>query len=167
MIIVGIDPGLSGAVAVINTGMGTVEIHDTPTEQIVKAKGKKTDYLPANMAALFRVYSHTIDHAFVEKVSAMPGQGVTSMFGFGKGFGIWQGVLAGLGIPYTLVIPQRWKKEIMEGLGDKEAAIGRALQLYPQVSELLSVKRGIVTKQQAIGRADALLIAEYGRRTIK
>ena len=79
------------------------------------------------------------------------------MFNFGKGFGLWLGILAGLGIPHTLVTPQAWKKEMMQGMGDKDAARIRAQELFPHCVDSLSRKKDI-------GRADALLIAEYGRR---
>jgi crossover junction endodeoxyribonuclease RuvC len=174
-ICVGIDPGITGGVAVLYTTRGravvdTVSLYDTPVEQKKKSNGKnKTDYLPSQMAGILsdHVSGQQDVHAFIEQVSAMPGQGVTSMFGFGKGYGIWIGILAALGVPYTFVTPQRWKKELMQGQHDKEAAVGRALQLYPQCSAELTVRRGAVTKPQALGRADALLIAEAGRRWMK
>lgn len=154
--IAGVDPGQTGAVAIIHQGI--VTLFDTPTEMVKKGKGSKTEYLPSNMADILR--DNRIDHVFIEKVGAMPGQGVTSMFGFGKGFGLWLGILAGLQIPYTLITPQAWKKEIMQGVSDKDAARGKAIQLYPQSSRELARKKDI-------GRADALLIAEYGRRIFK
>lgn len=170
MIIVGIDPGITGAVAVISTGGGFPHLYDTPVELQQKAGGKnKTEYLPTQMAELLRNSFKMFDgpklcaadvHVFIEQVSAMPGQGVTSMFGFGKGFGLWLGIVAALQMPYTLVTPQRWKKEIMVGIKDKDAARGRAQQLFPRVADQLGRKKDI-------GRADALLIAEYGRRTLK
>jgi len=153
-VIIGIDPGQTGAVAIIHDD-GDITLHDTPTELVKKGKGSKTEYLPAEMAGILN--SCRYGHCFIEKVGAMPGQGVTSMFNFGKGFGLWLGILAAYQIPYTLVTPQAWKKVLMAGAGDKDAARGRAQQLYPQVSSQLSRKKDI-------GRADALLIAEYGRR---
>jgi crossover junction endodeoxyribonuclease RuvC len=155
MIIAGIDPGQTGAVAIIYCDSKTVTLIDTPTEQVKKGKTNKTEYLPSSMAEILRTIK--IDHVYIEKVGAMPGQGVTSMFGFGKGFGLWLGILAGLRIPYTLVTPQAWKKNLMEGISDKDAARGKAMQLYPDCTRELSRKKDI-------GRADALLIAEYGRR---
>jgi len=155
--IVGIDPGQTGAVAFIYPS-GMVEMFDTPVESIKKGKGSKTEYMPPNMADLLRAMA--IRHVFIEQVHSMPGQGVASSFGFGKGFGIWIGILAALQIPYTFVTPQAWKKQLMLGNADKDAARGRAMQLYPVVSKELSRKKDI-------GRADALLIAEYGRRTLK
>lgn len=154
--IAGIDPGQTGAIAFISSS-GKVEIYDTPIEMVKKGKGIKKEYLPGNMADLLRAID--LNHVFIESVHAMPGQGVTSMFNFGKGFGIWIGILAALKIPYTLITPQAWKKHLMQGIKDKDAARIRAQQLYPSVSEELSRKKDI-------GRADALLIAEYGRLTL-
>ena len=156
--IIGIDPGQTGAVAILYGDSG-VTIWDTPTEIVKKGKGTKTEYLPAEMAALLYVLPSGC-HCYLEKVGAMPGQGVTSMFNFGKGYGLWIGILAALNIPYTLVTPQAWKKDIMAGQSDKDAARGRAQQLFPKVASQLSRKKDI-------GRADALLIAEYGRRLSK
>lgn len=160
MIIIGIDPGLTGAVFFIENDGPLVA--DTPTIVMAKSsgKGKKTDYLPADMAKLLRDYAPLNCHVFIEKVGAMPGQGVTSMFGFGKGYGLWIGILAALEIPYTFVTPQAWKKVMMSGMADKDAARLRAQELWPSKSHLFARKKDI-------GRADAALIAEYGRRTMK
>jgi len=93
----------------------------------------------------------------LEKVHAMPGQGVTSMFSFGEGYGVWQGILAGLQIPFDLVAPQTWKKHTMRDCSkEKGASMVKALQLYPQAD---------IRLKKHHGRADALLIAEYLRRT--
>lgn len=160
MMIIGIDPGQTGGIAFIRDGV-CLHLYDTPTEAIKKGKGIKNEYLPAHMAEILKTYGTTTStHCYLEKVGAMPGQGVTSMFNFGKGYGLWIGILAALGIPYTLVTPQAWKKEIMQGVGDKDAARGRAQQLFPDMTHQLSRKKDI-------GRADALLIAEYGRRISK
>lgn len=158
MNIIGIDPGLTGAVALIDPN-GNAYLWDTPTIAVKKGKKTKTEYLPAQMAALFTDAPFGPTHAYIEKVGAMPGQGVTSMFNFGKGYGLWLGILAGLRIPHTLVTPQAWKKELMQGMADKDAARIRAQELFPQCVDRLSRKK-------YIGRADALLIAEYGRRVL-
>jgi crossover junction endodeoxyribonuclease RuvC len=158
MIIVGIDPGVTGAVAIITDARGVNGIIDTPVMEVLRNRKKRQEYQPAAMVGILK--AGPVDHAFIEQVSAMPGQGVTSMFGFGKGFGIWLGIIAALGIPYTLVTPQSWKKALMAGQADKDAGRLRACQLYPGVAHLLARKKDI-------GRADALLIAEYGRRTMQ
>jgi len=152
MKIAGIDPGLTGAVAIINGG--NVIFHDTPTIKMKNGKKTKTEFLPAEMADLF--IRENVEHVYIEQVSARPGQGVTSMFSFGKGYGIWIGILAALKIPYTFITPQAWKKHMMQGMKDKDAARIRAQQLYPSTTQELS-------REKDIGRADALLIAECGR----
>lgn len=159
MIYIGIDPGIFGSVAVINEHC-TVTLIDTPTIEIKKGKSKKNVYSEAEMAAVLRTYCNLDVHVFMEKVNAMPGQGVTSMFNFGMSFGIWKGILAALSLPYTLITPQSWKKELMQGIKDKDASRIRAQQLFPQCIDKLNRKKDI-------GRSDALLIAEFGRRSMK
>ncbi len=97
-------------------------------------------------------------HAYIERAQAMPKQGVTSMFNYGKGFGLWLGLLIGIGLPYTLVSPRRWKAAMLSDMPkDKGASILRAKQLFPQcASQLQLVKHH--------NRAEAPLIAAYGQR---
>lgn len=147
MIFIGIDPGLFGAVAIIDGA--TVSIHDTP----VAKTGKKSDYIPAAMAAILSDLRNA--YCVIEAVHALPGQGVTSMFNFGKGFGLWLGILAGLRIPHTKVTPQAWKKQLMAGMGDKAASRIRACELYPGCA-------GQLSRVKDHGRAEALLLAHYG-----
>ena len=160
MTIIGIDPGLSGAIAILDGNV--VELFDVPSTKITKGKTSKTDYLPYEMAATLRRYwlPNGNVHVFIEKVHAMPGQGSVSMFRFGEGYGLWLGIIAACGYPVTKVTPQAWKKLIMAGMGDKDAARTRAQELFPE-------KMGELSRKKDIGRADALLIAEYGRRTLK
>ena len=155
MNIIGIDPGLTGAVAMIDRG-GVAYMWDTPTIVVKKGKKTKTEYLPAQMVAILTDAPTGPVHVYIEKVGAMPGQGVTSMFNFGKGFGLWLGILAGLKLPHTLVTPQAWKKELMQGMADKDAARIRAQELFPCCVDQLSRKKDH-------GRAEALLIAFYGK----
>ena len=97
--------------------------------------------------------------AYVEKVGAMPGQGVTSMFHFGKSAGFIEGVLNAFRIPFSLVTPQKWKKEF--GLhSDKQESINVCKELFPQAN-LLPTSR---CRKDSDGMAEALLIAEFGRR---
>lgn len=144
MLILGIDPGKSGAFALLNAKGGTCSMFDfTGFEEVTS-----------------RLKEHHFYHAFIEKVHAMPGQGVCSMFSFGENFGHWQGILGALKIPYTLVAPQTWKKIMLKDMPkEKESSVQRCLQLYPQMVD--SFKR-----KKDHNRADALLIAEYGRRLL-
>ncbi len=151
---IGIDPGLSGAVAILPAGV----VSDTPTAVTANGKTRRHVYLPGEMARIVREYATGDCHAYLEAVHSMPGQGVRSMFSMGHGLGLWEGILAALGVPYTLVTPQRWKREMMGSVTDKDAARVRAVQLFPHLA-------GELARVKDHGRAEALLIAEYGLRT--
>ena len=145
---VGIDPGASGAIVLLENGT-PIEWMEMPTMRVGTATR-------VNAAALADFMGASLcDHVFVEQVGAMPGQGVSSMFNFGHSTGTVMGVLGAMGIPCTLVTPQAWKKS--QGLigTDKDAARARAIQLWPKWKELS--KKG---KGQAL--ADAALIAKHG-----
>lgn len=155
--VLGIDPGSSGAVAVLNPRGNALEVVDVPT--VLAYKSSKTRRMLdasgfARMVAKF-VQSSSPLIAVVEDVRAMPGQGVASMFSFGKSFGIALGVLAALQISTELVPPERWKKHFRLGK-DKEQARALATRLYPTVE--LELK-----KHQ--NRAEALLIARFWMET--
>lgn len=158
MIFIGIDPGMAGGVGVIHDGI--VKAIDTPV--IKPAKGKSEYDLQGmvrilmNEAALTGIPCHCI----IESVHAMPKQGVTSSFRFGTGFGMWLGMLGALQIPFSLVTPQRWKKSMLADMGaDKDLARLRAQQLFPKSA-------GLFTRKKDDGRAEAVLMAEYGRRLL-
>ena len=141
MIYIGIDPGKKGGIAVI-------------TDNDVKTYAYSDRQL---IFTLRNVNDECI--CFVEKVGAMPGQGVTSMFNFGKSFGYILGTLEVCSVPYQLVPPQKWKKEYSLG-HDKGESIAVCRRLFPEVS-LLPTER---CRTESDGMAEALLIAEYGRR---
>lgn len=152
--IIGIDPGCSGALVVLDS-KGAVVAHETmPTVKV----GTKSRVNGAAVAAFLRNNVPSVDsHAYLEQVGAMPGQGVSSMFTFGHAAGVVEGILQGLGIPYSLVTPQSWKKKAGLIGTDKDAARSRAIQLYPDL-RILDLKG----KGQAV--ADAILIARFGQR---
>lgn len=153
--IIGIDPGLTGAIAAI-TPNGSIELHDCPVFKV----GNKSVYNPVGMAILLRQYQESSPSLLVavEKVHSMPGQGVASTFCFGEGYGVWLGILAALNIAHELVTPQAWKKALMNGqIKDKDASRLVAMRLFPEASNQLQLKKHH-------GRADALLIAEFLRR---
>lgn len=157
----GIDPGISGAIAIISE-TGAVEFFDTPTLQVKSGKSLK-NVMDANAAALM-LQAACPSYVIIEKVWAMTKgmggatMGATSAFNFGMGFGIWLGIIAALQIPHEQVAPVTWKKRLMSDMGqEKDASRLRAMQLFPQASGSLNLKKHH-------GRADALLLAEYARR---
>jgi len=162
MIYLGIDPGMDGAAAVIDGE--NVQFFDTPTLDVGGGKKNKRTYDVTAMADYLNRFGDSdsdlaINHVVcgIESVHSMPEQGVASSFAFGVGFGMWLGILAALKIPYTLITPQRWKKVMMDGMGkEKDASRIVAMRLFP--SSDLHLKKHH-------GRADALLIAEFCRRT--
>lgn len=147
---IGIDPGLSGAIAIISSS--GIRFFDCPT---IKVNGK-TKPNPTLMASELKSWASPNSIVIIENVHAMPGQGVSSMFSFGMGYGVWLGIVAALSIPLEFVSPQCWKKYY--GLGtDKESSRVTALQLFPNEADNLKLKKHH-------GRAEALLLAEYLRR---
>ena len=152
MIILGIDPGLSGALAFLDTRDNTIDVVDMPTVE-VKRNNKLKREVSAQLVAAIVVKRH-VEAAFLEKVNAMAGQGVSSVFSFGRSAGIIEGVLAAFDIPTTLVTPQAWQKAM--GVRDgKDGSRERAMQLFPASAELFQRKKDD-------GRSDASLIAKYG-----
>lgn len=152
MTYLGIDPGLEGAIAVLNADGSFMEVRDLPT--VVAGKGKRDYDIPALHRALGEL-SMVGSRVIIERVHAMPKQGVTSMFNFGRGLGILEALLVAHKLSYSWAIPNQWKKVMGFGpLDGKEAARLKAQQLYPTAE--LHLKKHV-------GRADALLIAEYGR----
>lgn len=171
MIYIGIDPGLTGALAAIYAD-GSARVFDAPVfkttkrVKVTKTTEKvrsKSELSEQAMAQLIReiIYDGPMKLAAcaaIERVHAMPKAGAAGMFSFGTGYGLWRGVLAGLGVPFDIVEPSRWKKEVMNGMGkQKEAAMFRVLQLFPALAPDIKLKKHD-------GRAEALLIAEYRRR---
>ena len=165
MIFAAIDPGLSGAVAAIDSHGHIVMLSDTPTLLVKKGKGTKHVYIESAMATILRNLQGTesVRLVAIENVHAMPGQGVTSMFSMGTGLGIWLGILAALRLPYERVEPAKWKREMGIATGsDKRAGIVKASQLFPTAS--FRKDRGRVDTLD--GRADALLLCEWIRRKL-
>jgi crossover junction endodeoxyribonuclease RuvC len=157
MIIAGIDPGLSGAVALLDAETGLViDVFDVPTLALSRGgKAKRELDAHALAGALGR---DRIGHAFVEFVGAMPGQGVSSVFAFGKAYGIAIGVLATLGVPMSYVAPVAWKRALQVPAA-KDGARARASQLLPAAA-------GHWQRVKDDGRAEAALIAYYGVRQL-
>ena len=152
---IGIDPGNQGALAFLNSQLDCLGIEDMPTMAL---NGTKQQVNPAELAKILERWKSLSKEplvAFVEKVQAMPGQGVSSMFNFGMGFGILQGVLASERIPYVLVVPQQWKKRAGLIGKDKDASRTLCQQMYPGVD---------LSRKKDVGRSDAILIARFGEK---
>ncbi len=148
----GIDPGFSGALAVV--GEDHIKIFDPPTMTI----GKKKDYDINEIVKILAPYCFETKAA-IEKVHALPPPASrASAFTFGKGYGIWIGILTALGIPFEEVTPQSWQGVMMNGIArSKDSSRKIAMQLYPQFHDQLKNKNNH-------GRSDALLIATWKMR---
>lgn len=151
MIIAGIDPGLSGAIGLLDT-KGSCVCHDMPTLALTRHGKNKREIDAHSLAAV--LLATNIDHAFVEQVGAMPGQGVSSVFAFGKAYGVLIGCLASAGVPMTFVSPVKWKRALQVPAA-KDGARARASQLLPAAAD-----QWRLVKHD--GRAEAALIAVYG-----
>jgi len=155
---IGIDPGLSGAIAVITEEplQTSLQIHDMPT-MTVDRNGKAKRQVSANeLAELLNLYAGKDCHVYVERVSAVSGQGVTSVFSFGRSFGMIEGILAALKMPVTFVAPATWTRAIGRSPG-KDASRARAMELFPNYEYFFK-------RVKDDGRADAALIAHWGRK---
>ena len=149
--LIGIDPGVSGSVVILQSAEfpDPIEYIRIPTIKV----GKASRVDAAELARFLQDFD--CGQAVIEAVHAMPGQGVASCFSFGHAAGVVEGVVATLCIPYTLVTPQAWKKRAGLIGADKDAARSRAIQLWPRWADLGKKGAG-----QAF--ADAALIARYG-----
>ena len=156
-VIIGIDPGLKGAIAVINAETKELlGLEDCPT----MINDRKPIYDVGEMAAVIRRFCLLGDATVIlEQQQAMPKQGVSSTFTIGRGFGIWQGILGALEIPYRIVRPMVWTKRIFTGMpGEgKFRAIQFAMQMFPGIE--LTPQRCRTPKD---GRADAACLAYWG-----
>ncbi len=148
---IGIDPGVMGALAMIDIWKQPQQVIDMPTMVLT---GKRQQVNASELAKILDRWRKQTDCiAYLERVSAMPGQGVSGMFNFGTSYGIVQGVLGALQIPMVLVSPVVWKRRAGLTGKPKDAARTLAQQLWPQAS---------LGRKKDIGRADALLIAKFG-----
>ena len=157
MNVIGIDPGISGAIALISK---TGHAYVSRSPWILVNGRKKPD--ERSMVVIFEaMVADQPVTVFIEQVHAMPKQGVVSSFNFGKSLGIWIGILASHDVPYQFVTPQAWKKEMVTGVegDDKKAnAVIVAKRLFPKFDNF---------KKKDHNQAEALLIAEYGRRKLQ
>ena len=157
MIVVGIDPGLSGAIAILENNK-VLNIFDMP----VMAEGKKNKR-QLNSAQLVSIIKdgtrpESEIAVVVEQVNAMPGQGVTSMFNFGQTFGAIKGVCAALELPIFFVRPSKWKKHFELINSSKDSSRTKVIEMYPSLSSQLA-------KKKDVNKSDAILIARFYTET--
>ena len=154
MLIIGIDPGISGSICFFKEG----RIEDV-IEMPVMTDGKKNKK-QVNGAQIYNEISKRLnnDHqtirVIIEQVSAMPGQGVTSMFNFGQSFGVLKGIFSAMQIPMDFVSPVKWKKFFNLINTNKDASRTKAIEIYPYFSSKLS-------KKKDANKADAILISSF------
>ncbi len=161
MLIISIDPGINGAICFFEDG----EVKDV-IEMPTMAEGKKNKR-QVNGRQMFneltsRIKGYNIKNinVVVEQVSAMPGQGVTSMFNFGQSFGVIKGICAAMQLPIFFVRPAKWKKHFELINTQKDASRTRAIEMFPKISSILS-------KKKDSNKADAILIASFYENIIK
>ena len=159
MLIIGIDPGISGSICFFEDGK-ILEVIEMP----VMTEGKKNKK-QVNGAQIYNEFLKRINQkkddevrVVIEQVSAMPGQGVTSMFNFGQSFGILKGVCSAMQLPMFFVRPAKWKKYFNLINSQKDASRTRAIEIFPYFSTQLS-------KKKDSNKADAILIASFYHET--
>ena len=153
MIIFGIDPGVSGAISLLENKK-IIEIFDMPTMIDGKKNKKQVNGAQVTNIIKERLNSDKETIVVVEHVNAMPGQGVTSMFNFGQSFGVIKGICSALGLPIYFVRPTKWKKHFNLIKTNKDASRTKVIQIYPEISSKISRKKDS-------NKADAILIARY------
>ena len=161
MLIIGIDPGISGSICFFKDGK-ILNVIEMPT----MTEGKKNKK-QVNGSQIYNEILNAIKDiekkeikVIIEQVSAMPGQGVTSMFNFGQSFGILKGICSAMQLPIYFVRPAKWKKYFNLINSEKDASRTRAIEIFPYFSSNLS-------KKKDSNKADAILLASYFHETYK
>jgi len=161
MLVIGIDPGISGSICFFQDGK-IIDVIEMPT----MTEGKKNKK-QVNGSQIFNEISERIKKldkkdikVIIEQVSAMPGQGVTSMFNFGQSFGILKGICSAMQLPVYFVRPAKWKKYFNLINSEKDSSRTKAIEIFPYFSSNLS-------KKKDSNKADAILIASYYYETFR
>ena len=161
MLIIGIDPGISGSICFLEDGI-IKDVLEMPTMTEGKKNKKQVNGSQIFNEISFRIktYEKKNIKVVIEQVSAMPGQGVTSMFNFGQSFGILKGICSAMQLPVFFVRPAKWKKYFNLINSEKDASRTRAIEIFPYYSSQLS-------KKKDSNKADAILIASFYYETHK
>ena len=161
MLIIGIDPGLSGSLCFFEDGK-IIDVIEMP----VMAEGKKNKRQVNGSQIYNEILKRTKNiekksiKVVIEQVSAMPGQGVTSMFNFGQSFGVLKGICSAMQLPLYFVRPAKWKKYFNLINSEKDASRTKAIEVFPYISQQLS-------KKKDSNKADAILISSFYYETHK
>ena len=161
MLIIGIDPGISGSICFFEDGK-IIDVVVMPTMTDGKKNKRQVNGSQIYNEILKRIIKIEKQNVrvIIEQVSAMPGQGVTSMFNFGQSFGILKGICSAMQLPMYFVRPAKWKKYFGLINSEKDASRTRAIEMFPYFSSQLS-------KKKDSNKADAILIASFYYETYK
>ena len=161
MLIIGIDPGISGSICFFEDGK-ILDVLEMPTMTDGKKNKKQVNgaQIYNEISTKIRLIEKQNLRVIIEQVSAMPGQGVTSMFNFGQSFGILKGICSAMQLPMYFVRPAKWKKYFGLIKSEKDASRTKAIEMFPYFSSQLS-------KKKDSNKADAILIASFYYETYK
>ena len=161
MLIIAIDPGISGSICFFENGE-VKDVLEMPTMADGKKNKRQVNGRQMYNELSFRIKDYKTQNinVIVEQVSAMPGQGVTSMFNFGQSFGVIKGICAAMQLPIFFVRPMKWKKHFELINSQKDASRTKAIEMFPKISSILS-------KKKDSNKADAILIASFYEFIIK
>ena len=161
MLIIGIDPGISGSICFLDNGE-ILEVIEMPVMTDGKKNKKQVNgsQVYNEITKRIKQFEKNQIRVVIEHVSAMPGQGVTSMFNFGQSFGILKGICTAMQLPMYFVRPTKWKKYFNLLNSEKDASRTRAIEIFPYFSSQLS-------KKKDSNKADAILIANFYYETYK
>ena len=161
MLIIGIDPGISGSICFFENGK-IIDVVEMPTMTEGKKNKRQVNGAQVYNEILKRINKsekHNV-RVVIEQVSAMPGQGVTSMFNFGQSFGILKGICSAMQLPLFFIRPAKWKKYFGLINSEKDASRTKAIEMFPYYSSNLS-------KKKDCNKADAILISSFYYETYK
>ncbi len=161
MLIIGIDPGISGSICFLDNGK-ILDVIEMPIMTDGKKNKKQVNgsQVYNEITKRIKQFEKNEIRVVIEHVSAMPGQGVTSMFNFGQSFGILKGICTAMQLPMYFVRPAKWKKYFNLLNSEKDASRTRAIEIFPYFSSQLSRKKDS-------NKADAILIASFYNETYK
>jgi len=161
MLIIAIDPGINGAICFFENGE-VKDVFEMPTMAEGKKNKRQVNGHQMYNELSYRIKKYDVSNinVVVEQVSAMPGQGVTSMFNFGQSFGVIKGICAAMQLPIFFVRPAKWKKHFDLINTQKDASRTKAIEMFPKISSVLS-------KKKDSNKADAILIASFYENILK